>query len=51
MADVQEVGDENHAQVLRVACGAMTKLAKPGHAEFILTYKSFERLGSVCLPV
>ncbi|MBF9052299.1 hydrolase [Roseobacter sp. HKCCD9010] len=45
------VADEIHDLVLDVAAGAPTKSEALGHAEFILTYKSFDPIGPSCLPV
>lgn len=44
------VADEIHDMVCDVASGAPTKSEALGHAEFILTYKSFEPIGPACLP-
>lgn len=48
---LHEVGDEIFDLVQNVATGAETKSEELGHAEFILTYKSFEPIGPACLPV
>lgn len=48
---LHEVGDEIFDLVQKVASGAETKSEELGHAEFILTYKSFEPIGPACLPV
>ena len=48
---LSEVGDEIYALVSEVASGARTKSEELGHAEFILTYKSFEPIGPACLPI
>ena len=45
------IADEIHDLVCDVAAGAPTKSEALGHAEFILTYKSFEPIGPSCLPV
>ena len=45
------VAGEIHDLVCDVAAGAPTKSEGLGHAEFILTYKSFEPIGPSCLPV
>lgn len=50
-ADIGEVGDEIFNLVAKVAAGQPTKSEALGHAEFILTYKSFEPIGPSCLPV
>lgn len=47
---LREVGDEIYDLTLAVAGGAKTKSEELGHAEFILTYKSFEPIGPACLP-
>ncbi len=47
---LHEVGDEIYDLTLAVAGGARTKSEDLGHAEFILTYKSFEPIGPACLP-
>ncbi|MFO1175028.1 MAG: UxaA family hydrolase [Paracoccaceae bacterium] len=49
-ASVDEVGQEIHDLVLAVAAGQQTCSEAMGHAEFILTYKSFEPIGPACLP-
>lgn len=45
------VADEIYDLVLDVASGTPTKSEELGHAEFILTYKSFDPIGPACLPV
>ena len=45
------VAGEIYDLVCDVAAGAPTKSEALGHAEFILTYKSFEPIGPSCLPV
>lgn len=50
-ATLDEVGTEIYELTCGVAAGAQTKSEKLGHAEFILTYKSFEPIGPACLPV
>ena len=45
------IAGEIHDLVCDVAAGAPTKSEALGHAEFILTYKSFEPIGPSCLPV
>lgn len=45
-----EVGEEIYEHVLSVASGTQTCSEELGHAEFILTYKSFEPIGPACLP-
>lgn len=47
---LSDVGDEIYELVLAVASGAQTCSEELGHAEFILTYKSFEPIGPACLP-
>jgi len=49
-ASVDEVGQEIYDLVLQVAAGQQTSSEAMGHAEFILTYKSFEPIGPACLP-
>lgn len=46
-----EVGDEIFDLTMAVAGGRQTASEALGHAEFILTYKSFEPIGPACLPV
>lgn len=48
---LEAVAGEIHDLVYDVAAGAPTKSEALGHAEFILTYKSFEPIGPSCLPV
>ena len=50
-ATLDEIGTEIYEQVVAVAGGVQTKSEDLGHREFILTYKSFEPIGSACLPV
>ncbi len=50
-ATLEEVGREIVDLLIRVAGGEATKSEALGHAEFILTYKSFEPIGPACLPV
>ena len=50
-ASLDAVGDEIYDAVLATAAGQATKSEGLGHAEFILTYKSFEPIGPACLPV
>lgn len=45
-----EVGAEIFDLTLAVASGRKTASEQLGHAEFILTYKSFEPIGPACLP-
>ncbi len=49
-ASISDIGDQIYETVLDVAAGAKTKSEALGHAEFILTYKSFEPIGPACLP-
>lgn len=49
-ASVDQVGQEIYDLVLDVAAGERTCSEAMGHAEFILTYKSFEPIGPACLP-
>lgn len=51
VATLDEVGTEIYDLVQAVVQGAKTKSEEMGHAEFILTYKSFEPIGPSCLPV
>ncbi|MBI1416759.1 MAG: hydrolase [Limimaricola sp.] len=44
------VGDEIFDRVLATAAGQPTCSEAMGHAEFILTYKTFEPIGPACLP-
>lgn len=46
-----EVGEEIFGLTRAVAKGTRTKSEELGHAEFILTYKSFEPIGPACLPI
>jgi len=50
-ASLDEVAGEIVAGVRDLASGRASKSEALGHAEFILTYKSFEPLGPACLPV
>ena len=50
-AGLDEIGDEIFELVTQVAGGHQTKSEALGHAEFILTYKTFEPIGPSCLPV
>ena len=50
-ATLDEVGTEIYDLVQTIVHGAKTKSEEMGHAEFILTYKSFEPIGPSCLPV
>lgn len=50
-ASLDEIGGEIFDLVAQVAAGQKTKSEDLGHAEFILTYKSFEPIGPACLPV
>ncbi|MCF6232559.1 MAG: UxaA family hydrolase [Rhodobacteraceae bacterium] len=45
-----DVAQEIYEHVVSVANGAETKSEALGHAEFILTYKSFDPIGPACLP-
>ncbi|MFV0382746.1 UxaA family hydrolase [Paracoccus sp. (in: a-proteobacteria)] len=47
---LSDVGDEIFDLTLQVARGQQTASEALGHAEFILTYKSFEPIGPACLP-
>lgn len=48
---VAEVGAEIFDLTLAVANGLQTASEALGHAEFILTYKSFDAIGPACLPI
>jgi altronate dehydratase large subunit len=50
LAELDEIADEIVALVTSTARGAMTKSEELGHQEFILTYKTFEPTGPVCMP-
>ena len=50
-AGLDDIGDAIFDLVKQVAAGQPTKSEDLGHAEFILTYKSFEPIGPACLPV
>lgn len=50
-AALDDIGDEIFNLVKQVAAGQPTKSEGLGHAEFILTYKSFEPIGPSCLPI
>ncbi len=50
-ASLNDIGTEIFDLVAQVAAGRKTKSEDLGHAEFILTYKSFEPIGPACLPV
>jgi altronate hydrolase len=47
---IDEVGDEIHRLIMRIAAGAPTASEVLGHQEFSLVYKSFAPLGPECLP-
>lgn len=49
-ATLDEVGQEIVDLSIAVANGQQSKSESLGHAEFILTYKSFEPIGPACLP-
>ena len=49
-ASVDEIGHEIYDLVVETAAGRQTCSEAMGHAEFILTYKSFEPIGPACLP-
>lgn len=49
-AGLDEVGDEIHDLVARVANGQPTASEVLGHQEFVLGYKSFEPIGPTCHP-
>ncbi len=48
---LDDVADEIYNLVCGVAGGYPTKSEALGHAEFILTYKSFDPIGPSCLPL
>lgn len=48
---LSEVEDEIFDLTCAVAAGTRTKSEELGHAEFILTYKSFEPIDPSCLPM
>ncbi len=50
-ATLDEVGAEIYNLVVAVAGGKKSISELLGHAEFIMTYKSFEPIGPACLPV
>jgi altronate hydrolase len=50
-ASLDQVGDEIHDLVLKVAGGQRTLSEDLGHQEFILTYKAFDPIGPACLPL
>jgi altronate dehydratase large subunit len=47
---LDDVGAEILALVARVAAGELTRSEALGHQEFVLGYKSFDRLGPACFP-
>lgn len=49
-AGVDEIGKEIYDLVLEAAARRQTCSEAMGHAEFILTCKSFEPIGPACLP-
>ncbi|GAB6166279.1 UxaA family hydrolase [Thermostilla marina] len=49
-ADLDEVGAEIYARILRTAAGEPTASERLGHREFILGYKRFDPLEPACLP-
>ena len=50
-AELDEVGQEIHDQVVALGDGRRTRSEELGHLEFILTYKAFEPTGPACLPM
>jgi len=50
-ATLEEVGQEIFDRVVGLASGEVSASEALGHQEFILTYKTFEPIGPVCLPV
>jgi altronate dehydratase large subunit len=47
---VEAVGRRIVAAIVSVASGAATKSEALGHQEFVLSYKTYEKLGPGCLP-
>ncbi len=50
LASLDEVGDEIHHLITRIADGHRTASESLGHQEFVLGYKSFEPIGPTCHP-
>jgi altronate hydrolase len=50
VASLDEIADEIVAQVKSTTAGTLTKSEELGHQEFILTYKTFDPTGPVCMP-
>jgi altronate dehydratase large subunit len=50
LASLDEVGDEIHHLITRIADGHPTASESLGHQEFVLGYKSFEPIGPTCHP-
>ena len=49
-SDLDEVGDEIHGLIKRIADGQPTASESLNHQEFVLGYKSFEPVGPTCHP-
>lgn len=50
VADLDQIADEIVTLVKSTVSGAQTKSEELGHREFILTYKTFDQAGPICLP-
>jgi altronate hydrolase len=50
LADLDQIADEIVALVKSTVSGTQTKSEELGHREFILTYKTFDQAGPICLP-
>ena len=50
-ADLAEIGDEIVHKVLETTQSMHTKLESVLYQKFIMAYKSFSPIGSVCLPI
>jgi altronate hydrolase len=50
LSSIDEVGDEIHHLIKRIADGHPTASESLGHQEFVLGYKSFEPIGPSCHP-
>jgi altronate dehydratase len=49
-ATLEEVGDEIYEKVIGIANGGPSASERLGHQEFVLTYKTFDRVGPACFP-
>lgn len=47
---IAQVGERIFQLIIAVASGQQTRSEALGHQEFVLSYKSYEALGPVCLP-